>query len=104
MDVERTIEFLLEQAARSDVRLARLERAQAATDRRTRALLEVMKLGYRRMVAHEKRTEARFKRVDERFEKMDAKTDARFNQLMKALLGRQNGDRGHGGKRNGGSK
>jgi hypothetical protein len=109
VDVERTIEFLLEQAARSEARIERLERMQAATDKRVRAILPVMKLGYQRMVRHEKLTEARFRRVDQRFEKMDQrfekmderfeKNDARIRRMLELLLGRRNGNPGNGRKK-----
>ena len=54
MDVERTIEFILQMQAKAEARAAKAEVRMDKTDRQIQALGKIVKLGMRKLGDHEK--------------------------------------------------
>jgi len=85
MNVEKTIEFLLEHQARSEVRMDRV-------DKRLDGITKLMRMGAKAMVATDKRVNALAvaqKRTDEKINVLiDAqqRTDKKFDRFMEAFL------------------
>lgn len=95
MDVERTVEFILEAQAKAEVRMQRL-------DSRLDSVLKLVQQGMRILVAQQKRTDDLEKRSDARFARVDkaleelAKSQKVTDQKLQAFLaGMRRGRNGH---------
>ncbi len=114
MDVEKTIQFLLEnQAAHEarfsremeeiDARLNRVTQRQERNERLTYQLITLMSQQQSQAGKRILQTEERFRKTDERLDELFRKTDERINNLGKKMdaflsgLGRGNGHRGKNG-------
>lgn len=98
MDVERTVEFILEQQAQTAAQLGQLIAHQAKTDRQLSAIQTLLRTGIKMMIQRDKATDARFKATDARFKATDARisalaeaqqrTERKLERLIQALLGK----------------
>ena len=85
MNVEKTIEFLLEHQARAEVRMDRF-------DKRLDGIAKLMRMGAKAMIATDKRVNALAvaqKRTDERIKALiesQQRTDKKFDRFMEAFL------------------
>jgi len=106
MNVEKTIEFLLEHQARAEVRMDRIDKrldgitklmrmgakAMLATDKRLNALAATQKRTDQAIVAltdSQKRTEQAMAATDERLKTLiesQQRTDKKFDRFMEAFL------------------
>ncbi len=96
MDVERTMQFILEQQAATAVKLDRLKgrRDQSATrqdeiDHQTQAIQKLILTEIKMMARRDKVTDARFRAVDKRIKALapaQPRTKRSFDQRMNALI------------------
>ena len=99
MDVERAIEFLIQQHAKTEALMQ-----EAAEERK--ALMKIASFGMRQLQKFDKRIEqgekrlARLEAQSAKYDQLHRESDARFERMMSILLGRQNGHRrkGNGSK------
>jgi len=91
MNVERTIEFILEAQAKSEVRMAAHERRMDALDRRMNGVTKLIQQGTRLLVSFQKETDRKIDalidgqlRADARFEEAQRRTDAALKGLAEA--------------------
>ena len=93
MDLDKAITFILEQQAQFNERQARHDERQAQFERGLNGLRKLVQMGMRMMVKTDAQLQALIdaqKRTDARL----ARTDARFERLMAALLQKRTNGRG----------
>jgi hypothetical protein len=105
MDIERTMEFIVEQQAATaayltelreqakgvDRRLGRLTEQQEKNERQIAGILKLIKMGMKAMVLTDRRMEARFRATDERINALiDAqeRSEKKLDRLIQALKGK----------------
>ena len=92
MDVEKAINFLVEQQARFHEHQARLKEEQARTERGLNGIRKLLLVGMKMLVKNQQaqaRTDAELKALIDSQKRTEARldrTDARFERLMAALL------------------
>ena len=85
MDVEKTIQFLTENAAAHDVRLATIERAVLSLTDIVRDLAQKTDERFRQTDERFRQTDERFRQTDERVRQLAEKTDERIAALVSAI-------------------
>ena len=85
MDVEKTIQFLIENAAQHDARLAALENNNLTLGNALITLTAIVKALADNLAEHERITQAERARLDAESRKRDAELDERINKLVSAI-------------------
>lgn len=117
MDIEKTMEFILEQQAataahlaeigehgkdvdkrldRFDKRMDSLAARQEKTDRQIAAIRKLLMAGMKMMVQRDKEADARFKAMDEGINALieaQQRSEKKLEQLIRALLGKHRNGR-----------
>lgn len=98
MDIERTMEFIVEQQGATAAQLAELREQAKRVDRRFEknerqiaGILKLIKMGMKSMVLADRRMEARFRATDERINALiDAqeRSEKKLDRLIQALQGK----------------
>ena len=90
MDVELTMQFIMENLAAVTAAQQQAENRAARTDRHTRGLQTLLTGGMRRLVRLEQRTDARFAELATRMAELataQKRTDKKFERWLDSLKG-----------------
>lgn len=91
MDVEKTIQFLTENASQHDARLAALEGSMLTLGNGLVTLTSVVKSLADNLSEHERMSSAAFDEMRKQIWERDAKLDARISDLVRAIAALANG-------------